>query len=155
MERIIGGLLIGMFFLIVLKPNRWLKGHENQVPVKLVWQAVIFFFIGIYGGFIQAGVGFFLLAGLVLGSGFELVKANALKVFIVFLYTPFALAVFILNKDVNYVLGFILAIGNMGGAFIGARVAVKWGARAVRVFLLVALFFASLKLLGIFELFLN
>ena len=57
------------------------------------------------------------------------------------------------NKDVNYVLGFILAIGNMTGAFMGARVAVKWGAKAVRIFLLVALFFASLKLLGVFELF--
>ena len=55
-----------------------------------------------------------------LGAGFELVKANALKVFIVFLYTPFALAVFIWNNDVNYVLGFILAIGNMTGAFIGS-----------------------------------
>jgi len=153
MEKVIGGLLIGMFFLIILKPNRWLKGREEQVPLKMFWQAVIFFFIGIYGGFIQAGVGFFLLAGLVLGAGFELVRANALKVFIVFLYTPFALAVFILNGDVNYVFGFILAIGNMLGAFFGARVAVKWGAPAVRVFLLVALFFASLKLLGVFELF--
>ena len=153
MEKAIGGLLIFMFFLIILKPSRWLKGQEGQVPLKLVWQAVIFFFIGIYGGFIQAGVGFFLLAGLVLGAGFELVRANALKVFIVLLYTPFALVVFILNDDVNYVFGFILAIGNMLGAFLGARVAVKWGASAVRVFLLVALFFASLKLLGVFELF--
>jgi uncharacterized membrane protein YfcA len=152
MEKLIGGLLVLMFFLIILKPNRWLKSHEDQAPMKFVWQAIIYFFIGIYGGFIQAGVGFFLLAGLVLGSGFELVKANALKIFIVFLYTPFALAIFILNGDVNYVFGFILAIGNMLGAFFGARVAVKWGASAIRVFLLVALFFASLKLLGIFEL---
>ncbi|MFC2113627.1 sulfite exporter TauE/SafE family protein [Bacteroidota bacterium] len=152
MEKMIGGLLVLMFFLIILKPNRWLKGQEGQSPLKIVWQALIFFFIGIYGGFIQAGVGFFLLAGLVLGSGFDLVKANALKVFIVFLYTPFALAIFILNGDVNYVFGFILAIGNMLGAFFGARVAVKWGAPAVRIFLLVALFFASLKLLGVFDL---
>ena len=153
MEKAIGGLLILMFFLIILKPGRWLNSHEGQPPVKLLFKIVIFFFIGVYGGFIQAGVGFFLLAGLVLGTGFELVKANALKVFIVFLYTPFALAIFMWNNDVNYVLGFILAIGNMTGALFGARVAVKWGAKAVRVFLLVALFFASLKLMGAFELF--
>jgi uncharacterized membrane protein YfcA len=151
MEKAIGGLLILMFFLVVLKPGRWLHSHEGQPPLKLLPQVIIFFLIGVYGGFIQAGVGFFLLAGLVLGAGFELVKANALKVFIVFLYTPFALGVFIWNQDVNYVLGFILAIGNMTGAFLGARVAVKWGAGAVRIFLLVALFFASLKLLGVFE----
>jgi uncharacterized membrane protein YfcA len=152
MEKAIGSLLILMFLLIVFKPGRWLHSHEGQPPLKLFIQVIIFFLIGLYGGFIQAGVGFFLLAGLVLGAGFELVKANALKVFIVFLYTPFALAVFIWNHDVNYLLGFILAIGNMTGAFLGARVAVKWGAGAVRVFLLVALFFASLKLLGVFEL---
>jgi uncharacterized membrane protein YfcA len=153
MEKVIGGLLILMFFLIILKPNRWLKGRGRQPSLHLAWQAVIFFGVGIYGGFIQAGVGFFLLAGLVLGAGYELVRANALKVFIVLLYTPFALAVFILNDNVNYVFGFILAIGNMLGAFLGARVAVRWGAPAVRIFLLVALFFASLKLLGIFRLF--
>jgi uncharacterized membrane protein YfcA len=152
MEKAIGGLLILMFFLIILKPGRWLHSHEDQPPIKHILQIMMFFLIGAYGGFIQAGVGFFLLAGLVLGAGFELVKANALKVFIVLLYTPFALAVFIWNNDVNYVLGFILAIGNMTGAFMGARVAVKWGAKAVRVFLLVALFFASLKLLGLFDL---
>lgn len=152
MERVIGGLLVGMFFLIILKPGRWLQSHEDQSPVKYHWQAVIFFLIGIYGGFIQAGVGFFLLAGLVLGSGFELVKANALKLFIVLLYTPFALIVFVLNDDVNYAFGLILAVGNMIGAFLAARVAVKWGASAVRVFLLIALVLASLKLLGFYEL---
>jgi uncharacterized membrane protein YfcA len=78
MEKFIGGLLIGMFFLIILRPNRWLKGREGQSPVKPAWQFLIFFLIGIYGGFIQAGVGFFLLAGLVIGAGHELVRANAL-----------------------------------------------------------------------------
>jgi uncharacterized membrane protein YfcA len=149
MEKFIGGLLIAMFFLIILKPGRWLKGREGIEALGTPWQLVIFFFIGIYGGFIQAGVGFFLLAGLVLGTGFELVRANALKVFIILLYTPFALGVFIFNGQVSYIFGFTLAIGNMLGAFVGARVAVRWGAPAVRVFLLIALFFASLKLLGI------
>lgn len=153
MEKVIGGLLILMLFLILLKPNRWILSHDGQSGVNKAWQVLIFFAIGVYGGFIQAGVGFFLLAGLVLGSGYELVRANALKVFIILLYTPFALAIFMLSKEVNYVLGFILAIGNMIGAVGGARVAVKWGAQAVRYFLLIALAFASLKLLGVFELF--
>ncbi len=41
-------ILIGvMFLLIILKPNRWLKGQEDQAPVKLVWQAIIFYkFLG-------------------------------------------------------------------------------------------------------------
>ena len=153
MGKAIGGLLVFMLLLVILKPDRWLKEQAGGQPMVRWLQILIFFAIGIYGGFIQAGVGFFLLAGLVLGTGHELVKANALKVFIVFLYTPFALAVFILHGQVDYKLGLILAVGNMLGAYVGTRVAVKWGAKAVRYFLIVALAFASLKLLGFFDLF--
>ncbi len=153
METTIGILLVIMFFLILYKPDRWVKGQAGQVAAKPgVLQLIVFFFIGIYGGFIQAGVGFFLLAGLVLGAGVDLVKANALKVFIVLLYTPIALAIFIMNDQVNWKLGLILALGNMAGAFVGARVAVSWGPRFVRVILLLAIFVSSLKLLGVFDL---
>jgi len=150
MGKTIGGLLIVMFFLIILKPEKWI-GTRDQPSIGRWLQIVIFFLIGIYGGFIQAGVGFFLLAGLVLGSGLELVRANAIKVFIVFLYTPFALAVFMIHQQVDYKLGLILAVGNMLGALLGSRLAVKWGAKAVRYFLLVALALASMKLIGVFE----
>ena len=140
-----------MFFIVIIKPDRWITSREGNPPLKLPFQMVVLFFVGIYGGFIQAGVGFFLLAGLVLGAGFELVRANALKVFIVFLYTPFALAVFIIHHQIDYKLGLILALGNMLGAYVATRVAVKWGARVVRYFLLIVLAFASLKLMGLFD----
>jgi uncharacterized membrane protein YfcA len=152
MTRTIGGLLVIMFFLILFNPDRWIKSREGHPPVSRWIQIIIFFLIGIYGGFIQAGVGFFLLAGLVLGAGLDLVKANALKVFIVLLYTPFALLVFMFNDQVNYKLGLILAAGNMIGAFLGAKYAVRVGARAVSYFVLVALALASLQLFGVFDL---
>jgi uncharacterized membrane protein YfcA len=152
MTRTIGCLLVIMFFLILFNPNRWIKSREGHHPVSKWIQIPIFFLIGIYGGFIQAGVGFFLLAGLVLGAGFDLVKANALKVFIVLLYTPFALLVFILNDQVDYKLGLILAAGNIIGAFLGAKYAVKVGARTISYFVLVALALATLHLFGVFKL---
>ena len=102
-----------------------------------------------YGGFIQAGVGFFLLSGLVLGAGYDLVRANAVKVFIVLVYTAFALAIFIINDQVDYKFGLILAIGNMLGAYVGARFAVKWGPKFVRYLLLITISVAAVKLLGI------
>ncbi len=148
-ENVIGGLLIFMIILIFIKPKRWLEGEENKALPKYL-QYIIFFFIGIYGGFIQAGVGFFLLAGLVLGSGFNLIKANALKLFLILLYTPVALFIFIMNHQVNYLLGFILAIGNMTGAFVASKIAVKKGATFIRWFLIVALFVSAIKLLGFF-----
>jgi uncharacterized membrane protein YfcA len=153
MEKTIAGLLLFMFFVIIYKPERWMKRQEGKVSSKTtLLQIVIFFLIGIYGGFIQAGVGFFLLAGLVLGVGVDLIKANALKLFIILLYTPFALAIFMIHGQVDYKLGLILAVGNMVGSFLGTRVAVSWGPRFVRIILLAALFFSSLKLLGFFTL---
>jgi len=150
MKQFIGGLLVFMFFFILIKPERWIKQKEDIKSKPDIWQIIIFFFIGIYGGFIQAGVGFFLLAGLVVGAGFDLVKANAVKVFIVLLYTAFALAVFIINDQVNYLVGFVLAIGNMTGAYIATRLAVKKGSGFVRIILLAALFISSAKLFGLF-----
>ncbi len=156
MSYIIGFLLVFMFFLIVFKPDQWIKAQSEHVPEKPSWlQMIIFFFIGIYGGFIQAGVGFFLLAGLVLGAGLDLVRANAIKVLIVLLYTPFALGIFIYHHQVDYKLGLILALGNMIGAFIGSRVAVSWGPKFVRIILLLAILGSSFKLLGVFDLFIS
>jgi len=153
MRMTIGGLLIFMFFIIIYKPDKWIKGRAGEVSAKPgILQLIIFFFIGMYGGFIQAGVGFFLLAGLVLGAGLDLVRANALKVLIILLYTPLALVIFMINNQVDYKLGLILAVGNMLGAFVGAKATVSWGPKFVRYILLIAVFVSAIKLLGGFEL---
>lgn len=147
MKLAIAGVMILVFFLILLKPNRWINSHESHPPIPYWLQVIVFFFVGIYGGFIQAGVGFFLLTSLVLGSGFELVKANALKLLIILLYTPLALLIFFMNGDVNLWIGLVLAVGNMTGAWIGTKIAVKWGAVLIRYFVLVAILIASTKLI--------
>lgn len=148
MNRIIGGLLIFMFLLMLYKPERWIKSHDKAAKVKPSFlQILIFFGIGLYGGFIQAGVGFFLLAGLVLGAGYDLLKANAIKVLIVLAFTAVALAVFIYNNQVDYKLGLILGLGSMIGAWIATHVAIKKGSEFIRWFVLVAVFVFAVKLL--------
>jgi uncharacterized membrane protein YfcA len=151
LEKIIGIMLILMFFFILFKPEKWLKTPEEQMMVKPTFmQFAIFFAIGLYGGFIQAGIGFFLIAALVLTVGVDLVKANALKLFIVLIYNALAFVVFVLNHQVDYKIGLILGIGNMLGAFVATRVAVKRGPQFARYVLLIALVISSLKLLGAF-----
>ena len=147
MKLAIAGVMLLVFFLMLLKPNRWIQSHEEHPPIPYGFQVVIFFLVGIYGGFIQAGVGFFLLTSLVLASGYELVKANALKLFVILLYTPMAIVIFFIAGDVNLVLGLVLAVGNMTGAWIGTRMAVKRGAKFVRWFVLVAILGAAIKLI--------
>jgi len=147
MKLAIAGVMILVFFLILLKPNRWINSHEEHPPIPYWLQVIVFFLVGVYGGFIQAGVGFFLLTSLVLGSGFELVKANALKLLIILLYTPLAIVIFFIHGDVDLTLGLVLAVGNMTGAWIGTKIAVKWGAVLIRYFVLVAILIASTKLI--------
>ncbi len=148
MERAIGFLLLIMFFVVLFRPEAGLKDRkENAMPASSVKNFLIFFCIGIYGGFVQAGVGFFLLGGLVLGAGMSLVKANAIKNFLVFLYTPFALAVYMINSQVDYKAGLILSVGSMAGAWIGAKSAIKRGPVFVRYVLLVAVLVSAIQLI--------
>jgi len=152
METTIGVIMIVMLFVILLRPNRWLQGTLIKLDGRpSVLQFIIFFLIGIYGGFIQAGVGIFLLAGLVLAVGYDLVRANAVKVGIVLFFTVFALAIFIKNGQVDFVVGLILAVGNMLGAWVGAKVAVEKGAEWVRRLLILVIVVSAANLLGVFD----
>ncbi len=146
MKLAIAGVMVVVFFLILLKPNRWIQSHEEHPPISYGWQVIVFFVIGIYGGFIQAGVGFFLITGLVLGAGFDLLKTNALKLFVILLYTPIALVIFFLHGDVHLWMGLLLAAGNMLGAWIGTSMAVKRGAVFIRYVVLAAILIATVHL---------
>jgi uncharacterized membrane protein YfcA len=137
MRRAIGALMLAMAVVILLRPRRWLEGRSELTGSLPRWVSpVSLFFVGVYGGFIQAGVGIFLLASLVLASGFDLVRANAVKVLIVLCFTVFALAVFVRFDQVEWVTGLVLGIGNMAGARVAAGMAVKRGTVFIRGFLL-------------------
>lgn len=151
-EKAIAIIIIVMLFFILYKPQRWLKGKQELIDKKIsFWQIILFFFIGVYGGFIHVGVGYLLLGGIVLGAGYDLVKANAIKVLIVLLYAPFTLFVFILNDQVNYKFGLTMAIGNIIGAFVASRMAVSWGASFVRIVMVIVVLFTSVHLLGLVD----
>lgn len=143
MRRTIGVLMLVMAVVILVRPKRWLEGRPEAERSRPGWGSVLAFLaIGAYGGFIQAGVGIFLLAGLVLGAGLDLVRANALKVFIVLCFTVFALAVFVAHDQVRWDLGLVLALGNMAGAWVATHMAVERGAGFVR-WVLIAVVVAS------------
>ncbi len=143
-------IMLIMLFFVIVKPSVWLKERKHLTEKPVSWlEVLIFFLIGIYGGFIQIGVGYYLLAGIVLGSGFDLVRANAIKVYIVLLYTLAAIVVFILNKQVHWEYGLIHSLGNIGGAWIASRMAIKRGVGFVRWMIIVIILVFSADLLGI------
>jgi uncharacterized membrane protein YfcA len=153
MRRTIGALMVVMLAVILVRPKRWLEGRGEVVNGRPAWsQLLIFFAIGVYGGFIQAGVGIFLLAGLVLGAGYDLVRANAVKLLIVLCFTVSALVVFLVNRQVVWGIGLIMAVGNMLGAWVASRMAVERGAAFVRWVLIAVVAVSGAQLLGVFDL---
>ncbi|MEZ4581071.1 MAG: sulfite exporter TauE/SafE family protein [Caldilineaceae bacterium] len=79
----------------------------------------LFFVIGIYGGFIQAGVGIFLLAALVMGWLHADPRQCHIKLVIVLALSLAAIAVFIINGQVNWWFGLLMARGQSIGAHGG------------------------------------
>ncbi|HEX5137951.1 MAG TPA: sulfite exporter TauE/SafE family protein [Planctomycetota bacterium] len=101
-------------------------------PLRSPWTEVTFLLVGFYTGLVQVGVGFILLACLVGGLSLDLVRANATKVFVVLVATVPTLVVFLLDGKLLFAEGLVLGCGNMGGAWIAARLAVKRGGSWIR-----------------------
>lgn len=151
-EKAIAIVMLVMMFVILYKPQRWLKGNKELQDKKVsAWQMVLFFFIGVYGGFLHMGVGYALLAGIVLGAGYDLVKANAIKVLIILIWSPFILLVFIFYGQVNYLYGIVLSIGNVIGAVIASRLAVKKGASFVRWVIIAVILLTAAHVFGLID----
>ncbi len=150
-EKAIAVVLLFMIFFILFKPSVWM-GNAEKAARKPGWMQLFFFFlIGLYGGFVQVGVGYFLLAALVLVAGFDLVQANALKVWVVLLYTPFALTVFIMNDQVHWGYGLTHAAGNMIGAYIASAMAIRKGVGFVKWVMIVVILLTAGHLFGVYD----
>ena len=107
-------------------------------------------FIGFYGGFIQVGVGFLLMASLRGFMRLSLLRVNMHKVFIVLIYTIPALFIFAWTGNVDWGLGLSLAAGSAAGAWWAAKSSVRKGERVIRAFLVLAVLIMALKLLDVF-----
>ena len=151
-EVAIGVIMLIMLIFILFKPQNYIYGRAEIREKKLHWKNyVIFFFVGIYAGFIHMGVGYFLLAGIVLGAGYDLVKSNAIKVLIILLYTPFTLIIFFINQEISWKYGVILGIGSMIGALIASRMAVKKGVNFVKWVIVIVVLITAAQMFGIYD----
>ncbi|GAB4112915.1 MAG: sulfite exporter TauE/SafE family protein [Candidatus Caldatribacteriota bacterium] len=153
-QKILAIIMIVILVLILTRPEKkFLKKieGENLSSNRLIIAMLVFFGVGIYGGFIQAGVGFIIITALALITGLSLVKINCLKVFIVLIYVFSSFIVFIINGKVDWILGFTLAAGNALGAYIGSNFAVSKGDKWIRVFIVISILLMSAKLLGWFD----
>ncbi len=148
-----GFIMMVMLFFLLYKPERWLKGKEELLNKPITWKIyLLMFIIGIYGGVIHVGIGYFILSAVILGAGFDLVKGNAMKNFLVLMYVPFTLIIFVINDQVRWDYGLTHSIGNIIGAYIASKWAVEWGANFVRWMMVVIIALSILQMFGVIDL---
>lgn len=146
-EKILGIIMIGVIITLVI-PRRN-RNFDNPEGTMNWWIYPAMFGIGFYGGFLQVGVGFILMAALHYIMRMNLVFVNMHKVFIVFIYTIPAIGIFAVTGNLNIPLGLSLAAGNSFGAWYSAKLSVKKGEKIVKAILIVAIIIMSIKLLNI------
>lgn len=169
-NRILAIVMLTVLAIIILRPEKKLlsnakgtnkdgseegqeKNDEQLSKSRLIMASLVFFALGFYGGFIQAGIGFLMIVALTLITGMSLVKVNSLKVTITLIYMLSSLLIFLLNGKIDWTLGIALAIGNGIGAYLGGMFSVAGGDKWIRIFLVVTVSIMAAKLLGVHKLF--
>lgn len=146
-NRILAIIMIVVVVLMVFKPK------YNAIPTSAkttgktrIWSMVAFFFIGIYGGFINAGIGFIMMLFMNYVNRMDLIRVNATKVAVAFIYTTGALVTFALSGHIEWKYGLALASGNAAGAFFASRYSVKKGEGVIKAVMMVMVAAMSIKL---------
>jgi len=122
-RRVLALLMVAVTLWTLWDP---LSGRRGEPALRGPLLGLAFFVVGLYGGFVQAGIGFLLIAVVTL-AGLDLVRGNALKVLVVLTFTPLSLALFAASGKVVWDLGLALAAGNLTGALVGVRLTVLKG----------------------------
>ena len=104
-----------------------LSAGPNEAAVL----GVGFFLVGVYGGFVQAGVGFLILAVTTL-AGLDLVRGNAVKVLSVLFFGVVALGIFAWEGKVHWPLGLSLGAGTVLGGLLGVKLTIVKGHRWIK-----------------------
>ena len=143
-EKVFGFLMIPVLVASFLPK----KEQINTPKLGAKGTLVMFFFVGLYGGAFQAGVGLILVAALS-RSGFDLINANAVKVIVTITLALSAIPVFLLNDQISWGPAAVLALGFGAGGFFGAKLTVKGGERLIRPVLFAAVIGLSGRLLGL------
>jgi uncharacterized membrane protein YfcA len=144
-NKIFVGVMIISVFFIIFNPKRS-KGEERLTFKSQIIGSICFFFLGIYGGFVQAGIGFLILAVLSLVNNLNLVTSNYVKVFSAIVYTAASVIVFALEGKIHWAIGGILAVGHALGGWYASRWSVDKGEVWIKRVMIASIVILAIKL---------
>ncbi len=151
-EILLGAILLLLLGVLLYDPKKFLKprimNHKMPRKIDYIW----FLLIGLYGGMFHVGVGYFVLTVAILSMGYNLVEASAIKGFIVLLYAPVTLLIFMSHDQIWYTYGILHGLGNVIGAGTATYFAKKIPMNLIRWSLVIMITITALDLFGLFDL---
>lgn len=146
-QKIFGLVMLAILLPMLRRPKSGGAEPTRPWPRWLLFAA--FLGIGMYGGAIQAGVGLLMVAALN-HTGYDLVRANSIKVTANVVLTAFAIPIFLWHGQVSWPHAGALAIGFAAGGWLGAQIAVRGGERVIRPVMVVAILGLAGRMLGLY-----
>ena len=146
-NRILAIVIITIGVLIIANNKKLDSKLIEKINGKyLFFSLIIFFFLGIYGGFLNAGIGIVIMFILNRYNGLDLVKTNATKVVLITIYSSVALIVFAYNNSINWEKGLWMGLGTIYGAWWSSRWSVKKGDKVIKIVMLIMIIIIAIKL---------
>ncbi len=134
-----------LVMLSILFKNK--NDSQNLYDIKNKWLSILFFFIiGIYGGFIHAGVGFIMIMVLTNVNHIPIAHSNSIKVFVALIFSIAAFIIFLYEDKINWIYGINIGFGSALGAWIASRWSYNKSDKILKYILSIILLVMSVKL---------
>jgi len=147
LTHILAFIMILIAILILIQSRIKKTKGFHRIKGKWLWFSfVVYFFIGIYGGFIQAGMGFMIILAGTLVNRFNLTEANSIKALIVLVLTVPTLYMFAVKGFVNWEAGVAIAVGTSLGSWLTSRWSVNVNEKYLRIFIASVVVLLAVKL---------
>jgi uncharacterized membrane protein YfcA len=140
-------LLIAIALYFLLKPNMGDVDTHRRMSALLFGMTIVPL-IGFYDGMFGPGTGSFFMLAFVTLAGFGLLKATAHTKMLNFGSNIGAFLVFAGTGAIHWQVGIVMGIGQLLGAQLGSRLAMRGGAKLIRPLLVVACIALAIKLLA-------
>jgi hypothetical protein len=146
LRRLIPALLIGVAVYVLLKPKLGAQDLHPRMP-RGGFDWLLGLGLGFYDGFFGPGTGTFWTMAFMLGLGFNMARATGSTKVMNFASNLSSLVFFLAGGQVLYLAGLVMGVGQLLGAWAGARLVVQRGTRFIRPVFLTMVCALALKLL--------
>src|SRR5262245_9581487 len=136
--------VVAALIMLVSNPKRFLRGAAPDGPRVGLFTAALFVPIGVWAGFIVLDSATYMLLGLVVVVGYDLIRANAIKSLFLLWISLASLLVFYVEGEVDWRIGVWLAAGSIVGSWTAGLLATKEWAKVWVFRLLVIVILAEI-----------